>query len=188
MGYQARETIMCIRCGGALAVGRRLCRKCYNQVRRAGALSVYPVYGPEDVFMRRVEKTETCWLWTGTKNTYGYGIFLLPSEVQVRAHRYSYERVKGPIPQGLIIMHVCDNPSCVNPAHLRVGTKADNNRDCSDKDRRPRSTRHWNARLTDEQVRGIRADSRATAIIAKDYGVSSSHVYYIRKGVHRAKG
>ena len=135
--------------------------------------------------MNRIRKTNSCWLWQGTKNDYGYGIFLLPGEVPVRAHRFAYELWKGPIPDGFVVMHSCDNPPCVNPAHLSIGTKLDNNRDASLKGRTPTGTRHWNGRLTDEQIADIRTDPRTHVAIALDYGVSQSHVTRIKGGKAR---
>lgn len=83
---------------------------------------------PED-FWRFVLKTESCWLWQGSKKRHGYGLFRLGGRRQHTTHRLSYEMSIGPIPDGGHILHSCDNTSCVNPAHLRVGTHLDNIRD-----------------------------------------------------------
>lgn len=69
-----------------------------------------------------------CWEWKGARLPDGYGQFWLDGRI-VRAHRFSYEAHYGPIPDGLHVMHACDNPSCVRPDHLRTGTVADNNAD-----------------------------------------------------------
>ena len=72
---------------------------------------------PEERFWRKVNKTETCWLWTGSLKAAGYGR-LRVGEAYVGAHRYSYELHVGPIPAGLQLDHLCRTPACVNPAHL----------------------------------------------------------------------
>ena len=79
-----------------------------------------------DFFVKKVPGG--CWEWTGCRDKghgKGYGLM----GFNVRAHRYSYERFVGPIPRGMLVLHSCDNPGCVNPEHLRVGTDADNMRD-----------------------------------------------------------
>jgi DNA invertase Pin-like site-specific DNA recombinase len=77
-----------------------------------------------------------CWLWTANKNNKGYGLFRPGgSEGKRLAHRLAFEEANGPIPDGLIVMHACDTPACVNPAHLSVGTKKDNMQDCKAKGR-----------------------------------------------------
>lgn len=95
---------------------------------------------PEARFWRKVNKDAGggCWEWMGARKTSGYGRFYLhpqPSQ-PVLAHRHSWEMANGrAIPDGLVICHHCDNPPCVNPAHLFLGTRADNNRDCQAKGR-----------------------------------------------------
>lgn len=72
----------------------------------------------------RVGNPDGCWLWTGTKVSIGYGWFWHPGGTY--AHRWSYQHYVGLIPDGLVIRHKCDNPPCVNPDHLLVGTQRDN--------------------------------------------------------------
>lgn len=72
-------------------------------------------------FERFVVRSAECWGWAGTKNNHGYGKL-----GKLYAHRVSYERLFGPIPAGMEILHRCDNPPCTNPSHLMVGTHADN--------------------------------------------------------------
>lgn len=83
---------------------------------------------PEVNFWRKVKKTRACWVWTGCKRQ-GYGIMGDGKGGQVSTHRFSWELHFGPIPDGLIICHTCDNPSCVNPSHLYAGTQSDNMKD-----------------------------------------------------------
>ena len=89
--------------------------------------------GAAAVFWSRVHKTRRCWWWLGGKPG-GYGAFSFEGQHHA-AHRFSYELNVGPIPAGLMVLHRCDNPSCVRPAHLFVGTNADNIRDASAKGR-----------------------------------------------------
>lgn len=82
-----------------------------------------------EVFWTHVDKSGACWLWTGTRNLQGYGTTTHRS-LPIGAHRLAYELTHGfTIPAGMIVMHTCDNPPCVNPDHLRLGTQRDNVRD-----------------------------------------------------------
>jgi hypothetical protein len=81
-----------------------------------------------DRYWSKVDKSGACWLWTGSKNQQGYGLFVLNQRTQV-THRVSYEWSNGAIPDGLLVLHQCDVPSCVNPAHLFTGTQSDNMND-----------------------------------------------------------
>lgn len=91
----------------------------------------------EDVitrFWQRIEqKPSGCWEWTGARDR-GYGRLVIARKMH-RAHRLAYELVHGPIPDGLVVMHACDNPPCCNPNHLSVGTPLDNTRDMIAKQR-----------------------------------------------------
>jgi len=75
-----------------------------------------------------------CWPWRGARHPKGYG-WLRGRGLLLKAHRVAYELHYGPIAPGLVVMHSCDQPSCVNPAHLRLGTVADNNTDSAGKGR-----------------------------------------------------
>lgn len=91
-------------------------------------------------FWSKVLKTDGCWLWMGARHPQGYGNIGLPKDENGRypigkAHRVSWELHNGPIPAGLLVMHRCDNPPCVNPDHLFVGTVGDNVRDSASKGR-----------------------------------------------------
>ena len=85
-------------------------------------------------FHEKYRKTKTCWIWTGPKSQQGYGHFGLQRRTRW-AHRISYVIHKGLMPKDSIIMHTCDNPSCVNPDHLVAATQRDNLIDCIDKGR-----------------------------------------------------
>jgi hypothetical protein len=113
-------------------------------------------------FWAHVEKTETCWLWTGYRNNKGYGQVNLGSGTGklTLAHRLSYEIHHGPIPIGLWVRHTCDTPPCVSPAHLVLGTPADNTHDMMERGRnRPvhlRGERSGTAKLTEALIREAR--------------------------------
>jgi hypothetical protein len=117
----------------------------------------------------------------------GYGRFLLPGGQAVRAHRLAWEIMNGPIPEGAMIIHACDNPPCCNPAHLRCGTALDNalDREARGHGFKALGTKNGKGKLTDEQVAAIRVDARRGATIAREYGVSQALVSMIRKGDRR---
>jgi hypothetical protein len=92
-------------------------------VTRRPMLGVDPV----ERFWRYVEKSPGCWVWTGVRDEKGYGRHHVGRRL-IKAHRYAYELLVGPIPDGLVIDHLCRNPSCVNPEHLEPVTSAENTR------------------------------------------------------------
>lgn len=87
----------------------------------------------EDEFWSNVIKTDSCWIWNGKLNNKGYGVFCYDG-LQL-AHRISWRLANGRIPPRMVIMHKCDNPSCINPDHLKLGTHLDNTRDMITKGR-----------------------------------------------------
>lgn len=127
-----------------------------------------------------------CWLWRDAPNTWGYGTFNWGGAV-LAAHRVSYEEANGPIGGGLSVLHRCDTPACVNPAHLFLGTQLDNMRDMHSKGRwsAPLGERHHRAKLTDAQALEIRARRRngeTERSVAESYGVHRNTVYDITSG------
>ena len=163
-------------------------------------LHIYPMNSDTlNRFWEKVEKTETCWLWKSSKRNKGYGAFVWADDagriVQGRAHRFSWEQSHGPIPIGLCVLHHCDVPACVNPEHLFLGSKRDNNQDmckkgrhvsggthCGKNGKYERGEHHHHARLTEETVRNIRRD-RLLGIsfseLATRYGIGVGHAYRI---------
>ena len=149
---------------------------------------------PQGVDMReRIERlsvpvTESgCWLWLGKTNGTSYGQFTTTGPQRVRgAHRVSFETYIDPIPEGMCVCHSCDTPSCVNPAHLWLGTRKDNSADMLAKRRLPSraGTNNYNAKLTADQAREIRQTKGQTTNVeaAALFGVSRSCVADIRSG------
>jgi hypothetical protein len=124
---------------------------------------------------------DECWPWTGGKQGKGYGQFYRRKGVPEGAHRFSWELANGrPIPLGRMVMHSCDNPPCVNPAHLSVGTCADNNRDKTAKGRNPGNRSPYGRKqsaLDLEQVRALRAAGLTYKQMAMVLGVSGATVW-----------
>ncbi len=115
----------CEKPGGA---GRGWCWMHYYRWRRHGdpQTVLKPQGDTEARFWVRVQKAAGCWLWTGDLNDRGYPTFALLHDRTVYAHRYAYELLVGPIPEGLTLDHLCRVPACVNPDHLEPVTKAEN--------------------------------------------------------------
>ena len=125
-----------------------------------------------------------CWVWTGSKDQNGYGMFWFDGRVQ-RASRVSWQLYnKEQIPTRSNICHRCDNPSCVNPNHLFLGTYSDNLQDCWDKRRRaaPMGVLNPKAKLTEEQVREIKQSNLTSTELSRLYPVSRQQISYIRHG------
>lgn len=109
-------------------------------------------------FWEKVAKRDddACWLWTANQDARGYGRFAV-SRCNIRlSHRVAWELLNGTIPEGLRVLHTCDNPPCVNPDHLFVGTAKENTRDMVRKWRHAHGERHGHATLTDEIVLEMR--------------------------------
>jgi len=129
---------------------------------------------------------EPCWTWTGRVNALGYGK-VKAGKVEKLAHRVAYELACGPVPKGEGVLHRCDNPPCVNPAHLFHGTDADNAADKAAKGRcQPNAgERNGRARLVAEQVLDIRSAHDSGRMTARDlaerYGVSTGAIESITR-------
>lgn len=146
---------------------------------------------PAERFWALVNQTDSCWLWIGAKSPKGYGRFCVRHGYTTEAHRFAWELAHGPIPDSLCVLHNCpngDDPSCVRPDHMWLGTIAQNNRDMADKGRAsriakavgdkngahthpdlvPRGEQHGKAKLTETMVKLIRAEYAA--------GVSSNEL------------
>jgi len=134
-------------------------------------------------------KNTECWNWEAGVTSMGYGWFYDGNRM-ILAHRFSYEEKYGKIPDGLLACHKCDNPRCVNPDHVFVGTQKDNMRDASRKNRLPRlnpakGEQNGNSKLTNRQVEKIKIaleNGTKGFVLAKEYRVHHSVIYGIRDG------
>lgn len=126
-----------------------------------------------------------CIEWQGAKDANGYGRLTIQRR-QLYAHRWTWEQAYGPVPQGLCVCHHCDNPGCINLDHLWLGTKEDNWNDMRTKQRHrgggAQGVRQHLSKLTDDQVREIRAANATQDELAKRYGVSQTTISNIRRG------
>lgn len=145
----------------------------------------------EEWFWDQVEqiKTGECLEWTATLLDSGYGVFMYDHKMW-KAHRYAWTITNGPIPKGLCVLHKCDNPPCVNPDHLYIGTQQDNS---NDKYRRGRAVHRRGvdrpeAKLTEEAVKYIRQQNKkyqkgfTHRELGLKFGVSDGTVYNV---IHR---
>jgi hypothetical protein len=128
---------------------------------------------------------DECWPWLGNTDPGGYGQLVLGGGAH-KAHRVARVLANGAIPpsgiaRSLSVCHSCDNRLCVNPAHLWVGTDRDNVQDMVRKGRIQRGEKHYAAKLTEDQVKAIRADPRSLRVLGALYGVSPSTIGTVRK-------
>lgn len=171
------------------------CKHCGKEFRTVSHKQVYCC--SECSFLDRIKKLDNgCWEWQGNCNNQGYGVLRVNHKMKM-AHRHSYEYFKGEIPKGVLVCHTCDNPKCVNPDHLFLGTHYDNNHDRSLKGRSGkrvyseserkryslmfRGENQTNAKLTEKEAIEIYSNKTlSNGQLAKKYGVSKSLVKNIR--------
>jgi hypothetical protein len=139
----------------------------------------------------RVAGDDECWIWTGRRHPFGYGEYGVKNPAKadhdkVRAHRYVFERLVGPIPLGLFVCHRCDVPACVNPKHLFLTTHEGNVRDCVRKGRQAAGESNGGAKLQRSQAEMImrlydemRVSQR---YLARLYGVTQMVISKIVRG------
>ena len=185
-------------CGGSVfALG--LCSRHYNRLRITGTTEDGPKArgSLHDRLWAKIDRREPaeCWPWIGENLTRGYGTIGRGGRGRgmILAHRAVWEDVHGPIPEksslahGYVVMHLCDNRLCCNPDHLRLGTQAENVRDMDAKGRRVNRPRrgeaHHKAKLTEDDVRAIRASNDSQYVLAKRFGVSRPMIGYIKRGL-----
>lgn len=184
VGREPSEQLICTveGCDRAVRAGW-LCNRHYENQRLRG--DPVPRRDKPATERLRFEVTEAgCWEFTGKRNDDGYGVVSVTRAgvVGVRAHRLAYETWVGPIPNGLVVMHACDNPPCINPDHLSVGTHGDNMADMMAKGR---SGRRGVGRVNEAMVHEIRAGARVgrTSIeMGNEFGLSRQAVRDIVTG------
>lgn len=165
-----------------------LCLGHYKRFNRygdplAGGISHHK--NPDDAFKERTCENDLtgCIEWTGSSDARGYGQMRINRKA-VKAHRYAWERINGPIENGLLIRHKCDNPKCVNINHLELGTHKDNVDDMDKRGRRvnnqPKGSDCHASKISESDVRKIIVDPRRQVDIAQDYGISQAVVSKIK--------
>lgn len=137
----------------------------------------------EDRFWVKVRKSDGCWEWTAASKQGGYGKIAVGRRLML-AHRVSWELANGPIPDGLLVCHTCDNPPCVRPDHLFLGTQTDNMRDAVRKNRgiggpRPRvlALRRDRAIAMAHEAQALHRAGVSVPAIAKRLGVDDWSVH-----------
>ncbi len=136
-------------------------------------------WGPlAERFWRSVHKTDGCWLWNGARNYLGYGQIKIAGKLRRATHAALIVHGSD-VPGGSVVLHSCDNPRCVRPSHLSIGTQAENVADMLTKKRDARGSRRGTAKLSEADVLSIRARFAAGSSmyrLAKDSGVAHSTI------------
>lgn len=188
---------------GRKVQARGLCNTHYGQMRNAGRLDEFKRQPrqslPLEVRFRRIGWTVTesgCWEWNGFRSK-GYGLInsgirtARGHHIPLVASRASWIIFRGEIPEDMVICHKCDNPPCVNPDHLFLGTKHDNNRDMAEKKRTLNGERRPQSKLTDVEIDQIRQEYSTGQFsqreLGEKYGVSQSAVSLIVSRLRRGE-
>lgn len=138
-----------------------------------------PTGTPLDMRLARMAvPSGDCLVWRGGTNGKGYGSMIVSGK-RVYAHRIAWTLARGPIPDGMQVLHRCDNRPCINVEHLFLGTALDNQRDAVAKGRNQHGERHAHARLTAADVVAIRASALSMGALAARYGVSKGAIQKI---------
>lgn len=172
--------------------GKGYCLKHYKRIKKNGTTDLAARAKPTiKRYLEKVLKSDGCWKWLGAKTKNGYGVIRgNASGKPIFAHRFSYAHFNGCIPDGLLVLHKCDNPECTNPDHLFVGTQKDNVHDMMAKGRKPqvvglKGQLSPRAKLTWDQVREIKkmlSDGIKCASIARKFYVTPETISAIKHG------
>lgn len=156
---------------------RHCSQQCAGQSRkRRCAATRAPI---EQIFHAKYKRDEGCWNWTGSKDKDGYGVFFYKKK-GYRANKLALQFAGNPVPDGYYACHKCDNPSCVNPSHLYVGTPQQNSDDCRSRGRNQKGEKVHSAKLTEADVQLIRASFLTDEEAGRRFGVSRSNISMIR--------
>ena len=136
-----------------------------------------------DKLIQRYKSNGSCWEWTAGKDVNGYGRIWYNGENQT-AHTVAYSVFVGPIPNGMHLRHSCDNPCCINPAHLELGTHADNMKDKSVR-RRIHGEKNPNAKYSDEQRELARNWKGSPKELSEQTGMSAAYICNLRKNMQK---
>lgn len=131
------------------------------------------------LFWAKVNKTQSCWLWTASKDGMGYGLFGIQPRRIKRAHIISWILHRGSVPNGMLVLHNCDTPSCIRPDHLHLGTIQDNMDERNAKSRHAHGETSGRAKLKAFDVlriRQLRSEGMLLEEIASLYGVASETI------------
>lgn len=160
-----------------------LCPMHYMRMREHGTTD-NPRPSVSARFWMKVHKGDGCWTWTAARDKNGYGFFRMNGK-QCHAHRVAWILQNGQIRDGLWVLHKCDNPPCVNPSHLFLGTVLDNHHDMDSKHRRviTRGENNYLAKLTEVEARAIIRAEGTQQSIAEIFGVARTTVSRIKAGV-----
>jgi hypothetical protein len=169
------------------AIKKKMCDKHYSRVRKYGDPYIYKRVVGDDKkrFLESfVVSCVGCWEWSKRTHEKGYGVFHLKGKLE-QAHRAAWIIINGPIPEGLYVLHKCNNRKCVNPDHLYLGTHQDNMNDMvrDKRSNKPYGERNGKSKITTEQAKRIKESPGSPMVISREMMVSIHIVRDIKRGI-----